>query len=142
VAFNSAPQALTEIIAGRADVIFSTVAASLPHVQEGRLRALATPSPQPVPGWPTVPTMVDLGFRDFVTMPWYSLSAPAGTPPALVAQLEEATVAAFGTPATAAKLAEHGLVPAGRGIADMRARIRADRARNAELMRIAGIEPE
>ena len=51
-------------------------------------------------------------------------------------------MAAYGTPAVAAKLAEHGLIPAARGGQAMRARIAADRARNAELMRIAGIQPE
>jgi tripartite-type tricarboxylate transporter receptor subunit TctC len=140
--FNSAPQALIELIAGRADIIFTTMAAALPHVQAGRLRALATPSPQRIPSYPDLPTMVDLGFRDFVMLPWYSLSAPASTPPTLLARLEAAAIQAFGTPAAAAKLAEHGLIPAARGGADMRTRIATDRARNAELMRLAGIQPE
>ncbi len=142
VPFNGAPQALIEIIAGHADVIFTTVAASLPHVQADRLRALATPSPQRVPGYPSVPTMVELGYAGFVTLPWYSLSAPAGTPPALLSALEGTTIAAFGAPAASARLAEHGLVPAARGASAMRERILSDRTRNAELMRIAGIQPE
>ena len=140
--FNGTPPALIEIIAGRADMIFTTMAAALPHVQGGRLRALATPSPQRIPSYPDLPTMVELGYPDFLMLPWYSLSAPANTPPALVAQLEEIAVAAYGTPAAAAKLAEHGLVPAARGGAEMRARIAAERVRNAGLMRAAGINPE
>jgi tripartite-type tricarboxylate transporter receptor subunit TctC len=139
--FNGQPQALIELIAGRADLIFCTMAASLPHVESGRLRALATPSPQRIPSYPALQTMVELGFEDFVTLPWYSLSVPAGTPPALVARLEAAAIRAFSTPAAAAKLAENGLVPAGRGRADMLARIVHDRARSAEMMRLAGIEP-
>ncbi len=140
--FNGTPPALIEIIAGRADVIFTTMAASLPHVQGGRLRALATPSPNRIPSFPELPTMVELGYQDFVMLPWYSLSAPAGTPPALLAQLEETAKRAFATPAAAAKLAENGLIPAARGRADMLARIVADRRRNRELMRVAGIQPE
>jgi tripartite-type tricarboxylate transporter receptor subunit TctC len=86
--------------------------------------------------------MQELGYQDFVMLPWYSLSAPAGTPPALLAQLEEAAIRGFATPAAAAKLTENGLVPAGRGRADMLARIVEDRRRNQELMRVAGIQPE
>ncbi len=140
--FNGAPQALIELIAGRADLIFSTMAASLPHVQEGRLRALATPSPHRIPGYPALPTMQDLGFADFTMLPWYSLSAPAATPPRLLAALEAVAQEAFATPAAAAKLAEHGLIPAARGGDDMRARITTDRIRNAALMRMAGIQAE
>lgn len=140
--FNGTPPALIEIIAGRADLIFTTMAASLPHVQAGRLRALATPSPTRIPSFPDLPTMQELGYQDFVMLPWYSLSAPPGTPPALLAQLEESIRRAFATTAAAAKLAENGLLPAGRGRADMLARIAEDRRRNRELMRIAGIQPE
>ena len=140
--FNSAPQALIELIAGRADLIFSTMAAALPHVEAGRLRALATPSPHRIPGYPALATMQELGYAGFVMLPWYSLSAPAGTPPALIAALEAAAMAGFATPDAAAKLAGHGLIPAARGGADMRARIVADRQRNAELIRVAGIQAE
>ena len=140
--FNGTPPALIEIIAGRADMIFSTMAAALPSVQSNRLRALATPSPQRIASHPDLPTMQELGYQDFVMLPWYSLSAPAATPPALLAQLEEATMRGFATPAAAAKLTENGLVPAGRGRADMLARIAEDRRRNQELMRVAGIQPE
>jgi tripartite-type tricarboxylate transporter receptor subunit TctC len=86
--------------------------------------------------------MQELGYQDFVMLPWYSLSAPAATPPALLAQLEEAAMRSFATPAAAAKLTENGLVPAGRGRADMLARIVEDRRRNQDLMRVAGIQPE
>jgi tripartite-type tricarboxylate transporter receptor subunit TctC len=142
VPFNGAPQALIEILAGRADVIFSTMAASLPHVQAGRLRALATPSPQRMPAFPELPTMIELGFTDFVMLPWYSLSAPAGTPAPILAALEEATIAAYSKVEVAVKLAEHGLIPSAHGGDVMRTRIASDRARNLELMRIAGIKPE
>ena len=140
--FNGTPPALIEVIAGRADLIFTIMATALPHVQAGRLRAIATPSPQRIPSYPDLPTMQELGYPDFVMLPWFSLSAPAGTPPALLAQLEAAAQHAFATPAAAAKLAENGLVPAARGRADMLARIQDDRRRNQELMRVAGIQPE
>ncbi|MCO6419045.1 tripartite tricarboxylate transporter substrate binding protein [Siccirubricoccus sp. KC 17139] len=140
--FNGTPPALIEIIAGRADMIFTTMAAALPHVQGGRLRAIATPSPQRIPGYPDLPTMQELGYEDFVMLPWYSLSAPPGLPPALLEKLEDSVKRSFATAAAAAKLAENGLVPAGRGRADMLARIVEDRRRNRELMRLAGIQPE
>jgi tripartite-type tricarboxylate transporter receptor subunit TctC len=142
VPFNGSPPALMEVVAGRADVIFSTLSTCLPHVEANRLRALATPSPQRIPAFPEVKTMVELGYQDFVTLPWFSLSAPANTPPALLAEIEEATIAALGTETARRKLAELGLVPAAQGSAAMRARIVRERAINKNLMTQAGVEPQ
>jgi len=142
VPFSGTAPAVTEVVAGRADVIFCIVSSCLPFVESGQLRAVATPSPRRIPGFPGVPTMVELGHDGFETLPWFSLSGPANMPPPLAAALEETTRAAFAAPDAGARLARLGLVPAARGAADMRARIIADRAVSGRLMRQAGIEPQ
>ena len=142
IPFNGTPPALIEIIANRADMIFTTMAAALPHVQAGRLNAIATPSPNRIPSFPDLPTMVELGYEGFLMLPWYSLSAPAGVPTEILAALEEVAVNAYAQPSARAKLAEHGLIPAARGANAMKERIVQERVRNAELMRAAGIVPE
>lgn len=142
VPFNGTGAAVTEVIAGRADFIFCIMSSCLPHVEGGRLRAVATPSPARIPAFPEIKTMVELGYPDFVQLPWFSLSGPAGLPPETAAALEEATKAAFATEAARQRLSALGLVPAARGGAEMRARIASDRAVNRRLMQQAGIEPQ
>lgn len=142
VPFNGTGPALTEVIAGRADFLFCIMSSCLPHVEDGRLRAVATPSPERIPVFPEIRTMVELGYPDFVQLPWFSLSGPAGLQEDIAAALEEATKAAFATDSAKRRLAALGLVPAARGAADMRSRIVSDRAVNQRLMQQAGIEPQ
>ncbi|MCW8085588.1 Bug family tripartite tricarboxylate transporter substrate binding protein [Sabulicella glaciei] len=142
VPFNGTAAAVTEVIAGRADFIFCILSSCLPHVEAGRLRAVATPSPERIPGFPEIRTMVEHGYSDFVQLPWFSLSGPAGLPEETALALEEVTRAAFAKESAKQRLAALGLVPAARGAADMRARIASDRVTNQRLMHQAGIEPQ
>lgn len=142
VPFNGTAPALTEVMAGRAAMIFCIMSTCRPHVEGGRLRALATPSPQRIPDFPEVKTMVELGYPDFVTLPWFSLSAPAGLPAEMASALEAATIEAMSSDEAKQRLSQLGLIPAARGANDMRARIQSDRVVNERLMRQANIEPQ
>jgi tripartite-type tricarboxylate transporter receptor subunit TctC len=142
VPYNGAPPALTETLAGRIDLMFSTFAPAKPHVEAGRLRGFGTPAAERVSALPEVPTLIEMGYRDFVGNGWFTLSAPAGTPQPVLAMLEEATVAIFADPATRTRLDSLGLVASPPGAKAARERIIRDAATNRELMRRAGIEPE
>ena len=142
VPFNGPAPALTETLTGRVDLMFSTFAPAKPHVEEGRLRAIGTPHESRLALMPGVPTLIEQGQRDFVVSAWWSLSAPAGTPPPLLAALEEATRAAFTKPAAREVMDRLGLLPAPFGPEAMRARIARDLAANGDLMRRAGVVPE
>jgi tripartite-type tricarboxylate transporter receptor subunit TctC len=142
VPYNGAPPALTETLAGRVDLMFSTFAPAKPHVEAGRLRAFGTPAAERVAALPEVPTLIELGYGDFVGNGWFTLSAPAGTPQPVLTRLEEATVAALADPAVRARLDSLGLVSSAPGSKAVRERIERDAATNRELMRRAGIEPE
>jgi tripartite-type tricarboxylate transporter receptor subunit TctC len=142
VPYNGPAPALTETLAGRLDLMFSTLAPAKPHVQEGRLRALATPARERLPVMPDVPTLIELGQPDFLVSAWWSLSAPAGTPQPVLAVLEGASAAAFAKPAARTLMDNLGLVRPPQGAAAMRERITRDAALNRELMRRAGIELE
>lgn len=142
VPFNGTGPALTEVIAGRAELIFCIMSSCLPHVEAGRLRAVATPSPNRIPAFPDTKTMVELGYPGFVQLPWFSLSAPPGLPEELAAAFEEGAKAAFASESARQRLSALGLVPAARGRRDMQDRIVQDRAINERLMKQAGIEPQ
>ncbi|MBR0672051.1 Bug family tripartite tricarboxylate transporter substrate binding protein [Neoroseomonas soli] len=142
VPFNGTPPALTETIAGRTDVMISTFAPAKPHVESGRLRALGMVSAARTPALPDVPTMTELGQRDFVLGGWFSLQAPSGTPRPILDRVNDLAKEAFATPATAEAFARLGFARAEPGPEALMARIRRELDQNKDLMRRAGIQPE
>ena len=91
--------ALNDLIAGRVDVMFDFPLTSMPHVREGRLRALGLTTETPVPAAPGVPSLGAAGVPGVEMVPWAGLFVPARTPPTVVARLEEAVKAALKDPA-------------------------------------------
>jgi tripartite-type tricarboxylate transporter receptor subunit TctC len=92
VSYRANPQAITDVIAGVAQVMFSDVGVAIPQVQGGRVRALGITGPEPIRGLPGVPTMdAALGLQGFDIRSWSALFAPARTPEEIVAQLHAKT---------------------------------------------------
>jgi tripartite-type tricarboxylate transporter receptor subunit TctC len=92
IPYKSGSQALTAVVSGEADLIFQTIPAALPFMDTGRLRALAVCSNERHPLFPQLPTASESGLPGFEINTWYGILAPAGTPPAVVAKLNEALV--------------------------------------------------
>lgn len=89
VPYRGSAQALPDLMAGRTDMMFDIIVSSLPLIESGRLRALAITSAQPSSRLPDVPTVASFGYPEFVADQWYGLFAPAHTPPAVVAKIED-----------------------------------------------------
>jgi tripartite-type tricarboxylate transporter receptor subunit TctC len=113
IPYRGAGPALTDLIAGRAQVYFDQVASSLPHIQSGKLRALAVSWEGRLAVLPEVPTFAEAGLAASNDASWFGLVAPAGTPPAAVAKIQAAAAAAVREPAVARRLQELGLFPSG-----------------------------
>jgi tripartite-type tricarboxylate transporter receptor subunit TctC len=108
VPYRGLAPSLNDCLAGNVDLIFDGLPAIVPHVREGRLRALAVGSAKRVtyvPGLEEVPGMAELVPGTDMDMEfWYCISAPVGTPAEVVAKLHEAVVGAARSPAYAEKL--------------------------------------
>jgi tripartite-type tricarboxylate transporter receptor subunit TctC len=87
VPYRGAGQSVTDTIAGQVQMIFETTAILLPHVEGGRLRALAVATEARSPLLPGVPTTTESGYPKLLASFWSGLLAPAGTPPAIVEKL-------------------------------------------------------
>jgi tripartite-type tricarboxylate transporter receptor subunit TctC len=142
VPFAGPAPALTEILAGRVDMMFTTFAPARAHVLEGRLRALAAPHEARLAAVPAVPTTGELGLPEVLVSAWWCLAGPAGLPAPLTAALEQAVRTAAATPLARRLSDEFGLLPLPFGPEAMRDRIRQDLALYEALMRKAGITPE
>ena len=89
VPYKGSPDAFNDILSGRLTMMFDFIGFALPHIQSGKLRALAVGVPRRLAALPDVPTMQELGYRDFDTAMWFATYVPAGTPRDAVRRLGE-----------------------------------------------------
>jgi tripartite-type tricarboxylate transporter receptor subunit TctC len=108
VRYPGQPQMIPDLSSGQVHFGLLTAALALPHVREGRLRALAISAPKRWGELPDVPTVAEAGFPDAMFLPWYGLAAPAGTPAPIVRRLSDEVLAALATPEVAARLDKMG----------------------------------
>ena len=105
--------ALNDTVAGQVDAITDNLPSALPHIQAGRLRALAVLSDKRSPALPNVPTYGEVCFPQMGNGGWFGVVAPAGTPPQIVQKLNEAIHTAMKQPPFIKKMDEAGatLIP-------------------------------
>ena len=84
VPYNGSGPALVDLIAGRSDFMFVNLPAALPHIRSGKVVVLGVADERRSPVLPDVPTMIEAGVPDFVSIGWYGAVAPVGLPPELV----------------------------------------------------------
>lgn len=92
VPYRGSTQAITDVIAGQVTMLFDNAPSSLGFVQQGKLRALAVTSKKRLPNLPDVPTVDEAGIKDYESLSWSGIVAPAGTPIAVINKLN-ATIA-------------------------------------------------
>jgi tripartite-type tricarboxylate transporter receptor subunit TctC len=139
VPYKGTGPALTDIVAGRVDLIFSTMPPVLPHVQGGRLRALGVTTAKRAPSLPDVPTIAESGVPGFDVSNWQGIVVPRNTPAEIVRSLNKALLATLAAPGMADALAKQGLDAAGGTPAQFRSLIAAEIARYTNLVKAAGI---
>jgi tripartite-type tricarboxylate transporter receptor subunit TctC len=108
VPYKGGSPAITDLIGGQIDFLFTTIPGALPHIKAGTLRALAVTSPQRSPALPDIPTMAESGLPGFQALSWHGVVAPAGTPDAVVQKLNAALSGALAAPAVRQRLMEEG----------------------------------
>lgn len=95
IAFRGTAPAITELMAGRLDLLCDQATNTVPFIRDGRIRAFAVSSPTRLPGLPDVPTTAETGAGGIVMSTWHGLFAPAGTPEAIQQRLNAALIAAM-----------------------------------------------
>lgn len=108
IPFRGGSLAIQSVIAGDTQLTFGTPPSVLPMIQAGRLRGLAVSARERTPLAPDLPGMREAGLPDYAIEFWYGFFVPAGTPPAIVRKLFDATQAAMKQPSVKAALAREG----------------------------------
>lgn len=143
IPYKGNAQALTDVLGGQLAFTFDTTVTAAPHIQSGKLRAYAVTGPRRASSLPDVPTMQELGYKDFVVTQFQGLLAPAGTDPAIIAKLHDAVVRSVHDPDVVRKLATEGGNEIVGGTPEEFARqLRDDLQRYRELIANAHIKAE
>jgi tripartite-type tricarboxylate transporter receptor subunit TctC len=111
VPYKGAAPALTDLLGGRVQVMFSALPAAMPMIKGERLRAIAVSTRARSPGLPDVPTISASGVPDYDVMFWYGIFVPSATPRDIVTKLYDATAEALKSQDVINSLAEQGAVP-------------------------------
>jgi tripartite-type tricarboxylate transporter receptor subunit TctC len=142
VPYKGGNLALTDLMAGRIQVMYSPVGAVGPLAKAGRIKILAVTTAQLSPFAPGIPTVSESGLPGYDFSYWWGIFAPVRTPPALVKQLNADIVKVVESPAARAQLANYGVTAASSTLAQFDAEIRNERRVLVDVARNAGIKPE
>ena len=142
VPYKGGGAAALAVLAGESQMLFASIAASVPHINAGKLRALGVSSLERSPILPDVPTLDESGVTGFNVGIWYGLLAPAKTPAAIVKRLHDETVTALNSPDVREALARQGQEVRTSKPAELAALIKNELAVNAEIIKKANIKAE
>jgi tripartite-type tricarboxylate transporter receptor subunit TctC len=142
IPYRGAGPALNDFLAGTVDVMFDNLPTSLPHIQSGKVRAMAVASPKRVAVLPDVPTFAELGLAAANTPAWFGLVGPAKLPEPVVKRLNDAVQKVLAAPEMRERLAKMGAVPAAGAPAQFATLIRNEIEATRKIAQTAGIKAE
>ena len=134
--------ALTDLIAGRVDMYFATIAGGIQHIKSGKVRALGVSAKKRAVTLPEVPTLDEAGVPGYEVVSWFGILAPAGTPREIVNLLHGHIVKAVAQPDLREKYVGLGSEPTTNTPQEFQALIRDSVAKFAQIAKGAGIKPE
>ena len=142
VPFKGMGAAYTDLVAGRVESGFPTIISSIPHIQAGRLRALAVTTPERVSALAETPTFAQAGVKGVIVVNWYGLIAPGKTPAAIINRLSAETAKAMRSPDMEKRLAAEGSDPVGGTPQQFAAHLKSEHAQWTRVIKTAGIKGE
>ena len=138
VPYRGAATAMTDLIGGQIDVVFTSLPSVVGFISNGSIRPLAVTSAKRSPAFKDIPTIAESGFPGFDVNPWFGLFAPGATPPAVVRQINADLAEALRNPEIADKVAKAGGDPFLTTPEEFAALLKADIAKWAKVVRDSG----
>lgn len=136
---GSAP-AMTDLIAGQVQLVFDSLASTLPYIKSGKLRPLAVTSASRAAAAPELPTIAESGVPGYDISTWYGIWAPAGTPKEIVDKLSVEVQKIIKTTEMRQQLTSRGMEPVGSSAADFRAFNVSETAKWAKIVKASGAQ--
>jgi len=142
IPYKGTTPAVTDLLGGQVNAMFSNALTVMPHIQSGKLRALAVSGNRRLELLPDVPTVMEAGIAQYVSLQWYGLLAPAGTPPAVIQTINREMVKSLQSKDIKDKLASEGAEPVGSTPAEFANLIKNDFDKWSKVAKSSGIEPQ
>jgi tripartite-type tricarboxylate transporter receptor subunit TctC len=138
VPYRGAAPAVNDILAGQVEMMFADTPVLMPHVEAGKLKAVAVGSRTRAPGLPNVPTMIEAGLPDVEAENWYGMVAPGATPPAVIDKLQATVAQALQQPDLRQLLSSQGANLIGNKPAEFAAYIASETIKWAAIVKASG----
>jgi tripartite-type tricarboxylate transporter receptor subunit TctC len=142
VPYKGENPAIADTIGGQIPIMFGNLPVALPHVQSGKLRALATTTAKRSPLAPEIPTVIEGGMKDFEMSTWYGLLAPAGTPAELVTKIQRDAARVLNDAETRDRLTKMGVDLALTTPEEFRKYLQSEIARYTGIIKANGLKAE
>lgn len=140
VPYKGSVPGITDMLGGHLPAMFDNLPASLPHIQAGKLKALAVAGSERSPSLPNVPTIAESGLKGYAVDPWFGVYGPAKLDPAITAKLNAAINKALCDPAVKDKLLQAGFTPKGSAAQDFEALTQSEYQRLGDAARRARMQ--
>jgi tripartite-type tricarboxylate transporter receptor subunit TctC len=140
VPYKGSAPALTDLMGGQIHMMFDSFPSAIPHVRAGKLRAIAVTSRERAPGLPHLPTIAASGLRDYESVPWYSISAPAAVPDAVLRRINDVADKSLKAPELKERWQTLGLTPVGGSPEDAVRRNELETRRWSRVIKAAAIK--
>jgi tripartite-type tricarboxylate transporter receptor subunit TctC len=142
IPYKGSPPALIDVLGGRVPLMSSTLAPAMPHVRNGKIRALAVTGAKRSSAAPDIPTVAESGLEGYEAIAWQGVLAPAGTPREVVQRLHAELARIIAQQDARRMLAEQGYEPAGTSPEQFDAYIRTEIVKWSRVVKSAGITIE
>ncbi len=142
VPYKGGAQIMTDMLGGHIEAGFTSVLTVLPHYKSGKLNVLAVAGKSRHASLPDVPTAIEGGVAGYETYAWYGMYAPKGTPPEVVARIQQEIARIVRLPDTRERLSQLGAEPIASSPEEFAVFTRAEYEKYAKLVKQAGIQPE
>jgi tripartite-type tricarboxylate transporter receptor subunit TctC len=142
VPYKGGGESVPALASGEIDVHFFAIATAMPYLKSGRFRTLAVAAESRWPDLPSVPTFAEAGYPQYRNANWYGLSAPAGTPKAIIARLNKEVLQALAASDYRERMRLMGAIPVGSSPQEFGAFIRSEYERYGKLIKSLGLRAE
>ena len=142
VPYRGSAPAILDLIGGRVQVMFDSIASALPHIRAGKLRAIAVASNTRSSLLPNVPTVAESGLPGYSAHSWLGIFVPAGTPRTIVERLQRDLAAAIDDPKAQARLVEAGFEPKSSTQEDFAKLVREEMEKWRPVVKMSGATPD
>ena len=142
VPYKGTAPSLVDMLAGRTQFLMGAVLTAVPHVKDGRLRALAVTGHKRIQSLPEVRTLEEAGLKGLVVTTWQGVFAPAGIPAPVLARVNAELVKAIHSPDLKPKIEQQDMDPTGLSVSDFTKAYRSELARWTKVARDAGLKAE